>query len=213
MLRAAPESRASNLFTQIIATLKLHSWFLGLIGVYLLTTLVVVTSQDLGSWISLSLYSGTAWKLYGVWILGFCLGYPIYVMVIIRPRALIRFLIDDLRDNYLTLERLLSAGLVLATLPLFVSVITSMKSLIPDIQAYSWDPIFAEWDRLLHGGVAPWEILQPIPPWSSSPARTWAPGFLYHSIPAPPGSCTGFGSSASASAIRSMSWSSSGRAR
>jgi len=47
-------------------------------------------------------------------------------------------------------------------LPLFGATFSNLKVLIPAIVPFSWDPTLSEWDRLLHGGYYPWQILQPL---------------------------------------------------
>ena len=47
-------------------------------------------------------------------------------------------------------------------LPLVLSTVTALKLMIPLIEPFSWDPALAEFDRVLHGGYHPWELLQPI---------------------------------------------------
>ncbi len=59
-------------------------------------------------------------------------------------------------------DRLAAAMVPILLLPLFSSVFTSFKTSIPDIMPYTWDPALMDWDQWLHGGVHPWEILQPI---------------------------------------------------
>jgi hypothetical protein len=44
----------------------------------------------------------------------------------------------------------------------FGATFTNLKVLIPAINPFAWDPAFAEWDRLLHAGYHPWELLQPV---------------------------------------------------
>jgi hypothetical protein len=34
--------------------------------------------------------------------------------------------------------------------------------MIPIINPFSWDPVFAKFDAIIHGGIQPWELLQPI---------------------------------------------------
>ena len=59
-------------------------------------------------------------------------------------------------------DRLAAAFVPMLLLPLFSSVFTSFKTSIPEIIPYAWDPLLMEWDLGLHGGIHPWEILQPI---------------------------------------------------
>ena len=50
---------------------------------------------------------------------------------------------------------------VLTITPLMISVST-IKSIIPVISPFSWDPVFDRWDRILFFGYRPWELLQPV---------------------------------------------------
>jgi hypothetical protein len=53
-----------------------------------------------------------------------------------------------------------------------------LKVLIPVLNPFSWDASFALWDRVVHGGVEPWRILQPI---VGHPIITFAIDLLYRS--------------------------------
>jgi len=74
-------------------------------------------------------------------------------------------------------ERTAAALIPVLLLPLFSSVFTTFKTSIPEIAPYSWDPIFMELDRTLHGGQQPWELLQPL---LGYPILTGILGFLYN---------------------------------
>ncbi len=127
--------------------------------------------------LSLSLYSLVSLQLMlgfaGAWLL--C--YPLYVMVVHRPEHLTRYMIDDLRLNYLTVERAVGALVIAAFLPVFLSVFTGFKTMISVINFYAWDATFQAWDRWLHLGWHPWEILHPVLafPWVTS-----AVNIVYH---------------------------------
>jgi hypothetical protein len=58
-------------------------------------------------------------------------------------------------------ERCIIALPCMLLFPLFLSAFTSVKSAIPLLQSYEFDPLFARVDRLLHGGH-PWELIQPL---------------------------------------------------
>lgn len=154
-----------------------HRWLIAFILFFLVCEIVTVQLIELPENISVLRYS-TRVQLWTLAFLGiFAFLYPVYVMVFVRPRALIRYIFEDLRTNYLTVERLLGGAIILAFLPLFVSVFTTFKTIIPVTHPYAWDVEFAEWDRLLHGGFHPWELLHPLLafPWSTSVIN-----FFYH---------------------------------
>lgn len=52
--------------------------------------------------------------------------------------------------------------LIFASLPILMTVFVAFKASIPMVQPFAWDLRFTEWDRLLHFGLLPWQILQPL---------------------------------------------------
>ncbi|MGE0212386.1 MAG: phosphatase PAP2 family protein [Parvibaculaceae bacterium] len=69
------------------------------------------------------------------------------------------------RDELLAPSRI--ANILHATLfmSVFMTGFVSLKTMLPDINPFSWDPTFTEWDRALHFGIDPWRILQPLLGW------------------------------------------------
>lgn len=53
----------------------------------------------------------------------------------------------------------LHAGIALS---LFMSAFTSLKIFLPWLNPFQWDTRLAEWDRVLHLGIHPYQILQPL---------------------------------------------------
>ncbi len=88
-------------------------------------------------------------------------GYALHVMIFIRPAQLVRYLRTSL-GAWLTRERLLFAAPVLVMMPVFSSSFTILKAAVPLVQPYAWDARIAAADAWLHGGVQPWELLQPV---------------------------------------------------
>ena len=107
----------------------------------------------------------------------FFLSHAVYAMAVVRPPRLVRWIFEDLRNTYLTRERLLPGFLLLAITTPFISSFTFFKTQIPSFNPFTWDEIFADWDRWLHGGVDPWELLQPVLGW---PQATTAVNAVYH---------------------------------
>lgn len=57
----------------------------------------------------------------------------------------------------------MAAGLpVFVALVIFMYVFTMVKSYITVLVPFGWDVTFDQWDRALHFGYRPWEILQPV---------------------------------------------------
>lgn len=147
---------------ELMESLRVHAWFIALILGYtaagLLTAWFLEASDRLALWI----YTDSIAAVNAAFFLAFIAGYPIYVMVFVRPARLTRHMLTDLRSNYLTRRRLLLCLPIILLLPLHFGVFTSLKSLIPVMQPYAWDVAFAEWDKAIHGGFQPWQLLQPV---------------------------------------------------
>jgi hypothetical protein len=76
-----------------------------------------------------------------------------------RPSRPLHYLAGYSRE-FLTLERLVWAGIVLALLPLHSIAFVFFKAMIPMIRPFCWDEEFAAWDRAVHFGSDPWHYLQ-----------------------------------------------------
>ena len=69
------------------------------------------------------------------------------------------------RGSLLTPAHLLTAQKYIfgcAVLTVFMAAFLYNKTAIPDILPFRWDPVFAEWDRMLFLGHDPWTLLHPF---------------------------------------------------
>lgn len=70
-----------------------------------------------------------------------------------------------------------------AVLAIFMGAFLYCKMLIPEIQPFSWDSTFAEWDRIIFG-TDPWRLLYPLlgTPWITFPLdfvySSWVPAIF-----------------------------------
>jgi hypothetical protein len=157
-----------------VAAAREHLWFITIVAGYVLLTFVAQTFLGHGTTFSLTLYHSLLPRVIAV-IGALLLAWRTLRVIAARPKGLARAIVADL-SGYAVRKRVIRALPVAILLPLFYSAFTSMKTAIPAIARYRWDPIFAAWDRALHGGVDPWRILQPI---VGHPVMTVAIGFLY----------------------------------
>lgn len=100
-----------------------------------------------------------------------------YTMIKIRPKRLTLYLMADLKERWLTAERFGQALPFIVLFMLFISVFSSMKSMIPAFQPYIWDPVFYRIDKTIHFGVDPWQLLQPV---LGYPIVTFVVNFIYN---------------------------------
>lgn len=147
---------------RLLASVREHQPLIVAVLLYLLAAEVVAAVFGTRRQLSLALYSDSLVLLPGLFLVCFVIGYVLWVMVVVRPERLTRHILGDLSGRYFTAERLAMVLPVLLLMPLFISIFTSLKSMIPLIQPFAWDVAFADWDRWLHGGVDPWLLLQPL---------------------------------------------------
>lgn len=153
-----------------------HRWLIGIVALYSMLGVIVVETRPADATVSYGLYSLAIFHVTGLFLIVAAIVRPLWIIVVVRPPQLFRHLGHDLRTRVLVPERLLAGGLVLVILPPFMSLFTSLKSLIPLVQPFSWDQTFMEWDRVLHGGLDPWSLLQPI---LGHPVVTYVVSFFY----------------------------------
>ncbi len=81
----------------------------------------------------------------------------------VRPERPIAWLVADLRDCMIQdHERIFSGLIAFASIILFAATFTFVKDCIPLLNPFSWDPAFAELDRMMHGGSDPYVLLDPL---------------------------------------------------
>lgn len=154
--------RHVSLFPDLLRTLRGHFWLIAPAEIYIIVAYGIAVILGKPASFSFLGYERTFALATPILCGGFLVGHALYMMLVVRPHRLTRAIVDDLRSNYLTRERLLNAVPIIVILPLFNSACTLMKTLIPALHAYNWDATLARWDMALHFGVAPWRILQPL---------------------------------------------------
>jgi hypothetical protein len=146
----------------IVRSLREHSLFIGVILLHALAAALLPPLLGVSTRYAPTYYGLTFVGLTLIALIVFCMTYSVVVMIAERPQRLLAHLWNELTGKLLTVDRLCAALPVLLFFPLFAATFSYLKSAIPHIQPFSWDPTFAEWDRLLHGGYHPWELLQPL---------------------------------------------------
>lgn len=74
-------------------------------------------------------------------------------------------------------QRLANLLHVSVVLSIFMSAFNTLKILLPAMNPFAWDPTFMEWDRIVHFGVQPYQILEPV---LSQPLATFGLNFFYN---------------------------------
>lgn len=86
----------------------------------------------------------------------------VIIMAIERPARPLSQLAREFATRLATPRCVARALPILAGMLVFGGTFTVMKASIPFLAPYAWDEAFAQLDKSLHGGTAPWELLQPL---------------------------------------------------
>ena len=132
--------------------------------VYLIGTWGVSHYYQLGNRFSIFVYLKPALLQFIPYTMLFCAAYIVFVMLRTRPKQLFAYLYADIHE-ILRRPTLLRGVLSLMVLAVFLSAMTSFKSVIPEINPFSWDPVLANVDKAFHCGYTPWNILQSVLGW------------------------------------------------
>src|SRR5688572_15888805 len=156
---------AGSYLQRFLAALPLsirRQWaVLSFVAIYCICGLVAGYLRGFSATAMLGLYSSFN-KLLPYIVLSLLIGRAIVIMAVDRPRRPLSQFWYELRTSLATPERLAHAIPMLAAIFLVGDTFTVLKASIPSIAAFGWDQPLDRLDRWLHGGVAPWELLQPL---------------------------------------------------
>jgi hypothetical protein len=135
---------------------------LAIIVVYAVAGAGIAVHFEAASILSVGLYFGVYSFILPMTLFIVFAGRALYFALIVRPKRPFAMLMADLRFN-LALPRRFAQGLpMLISVPLLAGSFSVVKAAIPLMNQFSWDLRLEQWDRWLHGGIAPWELLQPL---------------------------------------------------
>lgn len=80
----------------------------------------------------------------------------------VKPKHPIPALIKDVWQFVSQPERAANGTAIVLVFVVFMNTFTHLKGSIPIVKPFSWDTTFMEWDKWLHFGFHPWELLQPL---------------------------------------------------
>ncbi|MFQ3199895.1 MAG: hypothetical protein ACI9SK_000604 [Zhongshania sp.] len=146
-------------------SLKSDWFFYGCVLLYISGAWLITHYYELGDRFSILIYVNLALFQFIPYGMLFYAAYIVLVMIKIRPKRLFSYLYNDFWD-WLKRPTTARGCLGLLVLCIFLSAMTSLKAVIPDINSFSWDPLLADIDNTVHGGFAPWEIIHPLVSWS-----------------------------------------------
>jgi len=169
-MQAIPDGPGQS--SSVRAARRGQTLLFGLVLLYVVASYIAALGAGKGDALSLLMYS-TNVGLATLVVLVFYLFYrATWLAFVVRPERLTLTLLAETYRNFLCRERLAATVPVMVALMVFLSVFSSMKMLIPVLHPYDWDVRLHALDVGLHGGVAPWRLLQP---WLGHPSVT---GFI-----------------------------------
>jgi hypothetical protein len=174
---AAPSTRTRHLRAALALSFRQHIGPIGIAVALFGAAFVVGNAFGVSAATSTGRYLLTYAKYLPVSLVLILVWHATTIAVIQRPSRPLTVFARDVRNRFLTVDRLAVALPILLVMPLFGGAFTLFKSLIPSINPYVWDPTFARWDEALHFGLAPWQWLQP---WLGYPLVTKAVNWLYN---------------------------------
>jgi PAP2 superfamily len=158
------------------AAVRRDSTLITIILVYWICGLFVAHIAGIPPGATITTYLGTYVPMTAFMIASLILGRGAVIMIHDRPARPLRQLLEEVRTTLATPQRLAHAIPMVAGMLLFGGTFTVIKTTIPYFAPFTWDATFEQWDRWLHGGFAPWQLLHPILGW---PPVTRALDWLY----------------------------------
>ncbi|MGB8622459.1 MAG: phosphatase PAP2 family protein [Paracoccaceae bacterium] len=161
MIALASRALATNgVLSRVI---QRHAWLVSLV---LLHAMAAVAAADM---LGLSFDPGVVSRLSTI----FTILVPVFLLVLfiwrtvcaartVREGSVTLWLLRDVRDIFTDGERMLNGAIALLALSLFMGAFDFFKMVIPQINPFSWDPLFARTDQILHGGQDPYTLLMPL---------------------------------------------------
>lgn len=174
--RAALLSGLAPLADELRSAFRRHRWLLAIVMAYWAVGIVIARSVELPAGATIGTYLPVYLELMPGVLAALVVGRCIAVVCIDRPARPLLLIGRDLRDNIVTSRRVMNALPMLGAILVFGGTFTLIKAAMPALNDYSWDAAFETADRWLHGGTAPWQLLQP---WLGYPIVTHVLNILY----------------------------------
>lgn len=133
-----------------------------LVALYIVGGWVTAVWVDAAARYSILMYSRPVLTTTGLLAALFLSAVVVRIMIFERPAHLTRAIIAEMKDKWINRARLGRGIPVVVAFLFFMAAFTSLKSIIPVVNAYAWDGYFTALDRTIHFGVDPWRLLQPV---------------------------------------------------
>ncbi|MES0825190.1 phosphatase PAP2 family protein [Ruegeria sp. SCP11] len=140
--------------------------FLSIVLLHMFAGAVFSALNGLPYWeLLLSSLRAILWKIFkytNVFAAFFLFWRFIYAAFWVKPAKPIHWMISDTRQYLSKYVRVVDGTLCFVFVAVLANTFTCLKNMIPVFVPFSWDPMFAELDRMLHGGFDVWTLLWPV---------------------------------------------------
>lgn len=153
-----------KIFQNLRSSLISDWFFYSCVLLYISGAWLITHYYELGDRFSILIYIKLALFQFIPYGMLFYAAFIVFIMTKTRPKSLFSYLYNDLLE-WLKRPSTMRGFLSLLALCIFLSAMTSFKAVIPEINSFSWDPLLADIDNIVHGGIAPWEIIHPLVSW------------------------------------------------
>jgi hypothetical protein len=159
---AAARGHAARFLPSLLASMRGQSAVLIVVLAYWMGGIVVGHLAGLPAASTITTYLPTYMVMMPFMVLCLLAARALIIMTTERPQRPLSQLWQEIRTSLATPERLAHAVPMLVAMLVFGGTFTVVKASIPFLMPFSWDQAFEQLDRWLHGGVAPWQLLQPL---------------------------------------------------
>jgi hypothetical protein len=161
-IRRGARSYAREFLRELPVAFRQDAWLIAIILAYTGFGAWIALHLEAASILSLGLYFGVYSFLLPLTLFLIFAGRALHIALILRPKRPFTMLMSDLRHNLASPRRIAQGIPMLIFIPFLGGTFSVVKAAIPLIHPFSWDVRLEHWDRWLHGGAAPWELLQPF---------------------------------------------------
>lgn len=165
-IRSPPDARSWT--GRLIASVRADAWFHAVVAVYLAAAYVAAEASGRDYLTPIVRQYVEAWSALAFSLCAFMFAARLAAKLVTERPLRARTAVSETLAHLLSPE--VATGLLLTlTLAAFMGAFTTFKTLIPLIDPFWADPVFANLDRQLLGGHDAWRLLQP---WLGHPALT-----------------------------------------
>jgi len=165
----AKRGAVRRLHERMSPSLREHCLLACIIGLHGIVAYWIANWHGLAGAIRVSLYGeGMILMLLAAGV-AFVVAWLLRIILLIRPSRPLSYALEE-AGRFRWRQRLLAGFPSMVLLAMLISIYSSWKVMIPQLNAFSWDAPFHAWDVALHAGQAPWQWLQPLlgTPWVTS---------------------------------------------